>query len=74
MNEETTQEVGCDKYYLHPGLIQKVLNMENGHVLITSRSSRSILNSTDIAGNKLMSDIRNTHIQESLRDNRKKTA
>lgn len=39
-------------------------------VLITSRSSCSILYSTSVASDKLMSDIRNAHIQERLKDNR----
>lgn len=38
-------------------------------VFITSRSSCSVLNSTNKARNKLVCDIRNTHIQEHLRDN-----
>lgn len=38
-------------------------------VVITSRSSCSVLHSTNIARNKLMSNIRNTHVQEHLRDN-----
>lgn len=37
-------------------------------VLITSRSSRSILHSANIPGNHFVSDIRNTHIQEHLQE------
>lgn len=36
-------------------------------MLITSRSSCSILHSTHVARNELVSHIRNTHVQEQLR-------
>lgn len=38
------------------------------HVPITSRGSRSLLHSADVSRKELVNNVRNTHVEEDLRD------
>lgn len=49
-------------------LVQCDLNKILSQVLLTGRSSCSILHTANIPGNHFMSDVRNTHIQERLQE------